>query len=98
MKNTVTFQQFWDAYGLKKDRMGANNAWKRLSAKDKAAAFAGIKAYREDCQRTNYNMMYAVRYLNHRRWEDEISAEEQPSAAQPTPEKKPSVPQEMDLW
>lgn len=66
------FDTFWDAYGLKRDRFAAEPVWKRLSYKDKRAALAGIEPYRSECQRTGVAMMYAVRYLKHRRWEDEI--------------------------
>lgn len=68
----IEFNTFWDAYGLKRDRKAAEGAWKRLSAKDRQAAFDGIHAYREECRRTGVRMMYGQGYLNHRRWEDEI--------------------------
>lgn len=72
---TPDFQTFWDAYALKRDRIAAERAWKRLSVKDQQAAFAGIEAYREDCRRRGINRMYAQGYLNHRRWEDELEPE-----------------------
>ena len=34
---------------------------------------AGIAAYRDDCRRRGISMMYAQGYLNHRRWEDELT-------------------------
>lgn len=64
------FGRFWDAYGRKLDRKAAEGAWRRLSAKDRRAAVAGIAAYREACLRSGVAMMYAQGYLNHRRWED----------------------------
>ena len=67
----ITFSQFWDAYGLKRDKIAAERAWKRLGKRDQRAAFDGIKAYKEDCANHNRMMMYAQGYLNHRRWEDE---------------------------
>lgn len=70
----VTFEQFWNLYGLKRDKIAAERAWKRLSAKDRRAAVDGIKPYREDCANHNRMMMYAQGYLNHRRWEDDFSA------------------------
>ena len=72
------FREFWDAYGLKRDRLAAERAWNRLSARDKAAALAGIPAYREDCRRQGIAMMYGQGYLNHRRWEDEPLASGSP--------------------
>ena len=66
------FQEFWDAYALKRDRMAAERAWRRLSAKDRLAAFAGIASYTADCERRGISRMYAQGYLNHRRWEDDF--------------------------
>ena len=65
------FGDFWDAYGLKRDRIAAERVWNRLSAGDRTAAVAGIPAYREDCRRRGIAMMYGQGYLSHRRWEDE---------------------------
>ena len=45
----VEFTEFWDAYGLKRDRMSADRVWRRMSQKDRRAALAGISAYRETC-------------------------------------------------
>ena len=68
------FKEFWDAYGLKRDRIDAERAWNRLSASDRRAAVAGIGRYREQCRRSGVSMMYGHGYLNHRRWEDEQDA------------------------
>jgi hypothetical protein len=98
------FQGFWDAYGLKRDRIMAERAWRRLSAKDKKAAMAGIPAYREDCLQRGISMMYAQGYLNHRRWEDEMSTQQtQQTHPLPLPgmegsgQKSPQ-PIEMEKW
>lgn len=79
---TPTFEQFWNLYGLKRDKIAAERAWKRLSAKDRRAAVEGIKPYRQDCADHNRMMMYPQGYLNHRRWEDDFSA----------PAQRPSIP------
>lgn len=76
-KTNSDFQAFWDAYALKRDRIAAERAWKRLSTKDQKAAIDGITSYREDCERRGISRMYAQGYLNHRRWEDETEAERQ---------------------
>lgn len=100
---TPTFPEFWDAYGLKRDRMAAEKAFLRLSAKDRLAAFNGIAAYRADCEQRGIRMMYAQGYINHRRWEDEPEAStpasvqyaaipSQPSS--PTPGSQP----DMEIW
>ena len=94
---TPTFPEFWDAYSFKRDRIGAEKAFLRLSAKDRLAAFNGIAAYREDCQRRGVAMKQAQGYINHRRWEDERSPVESvaiPSQPSPTPSKPPK----MDIW
>lgn len=68
-----TFEQFWNLYGIKRDKIAAERAWKRLAAKDRRAAVDGIKSYRQDCTDHNRMMMYPQGYLNHRRWEDDFS-------------------------
>lgn len=80
---TPTFPEFWNAYGLKRDRMAAEKAFLRLSGKDRLAAFNGIAAYRADCEQRGIAMMYAQGYINHRRWEDE-SLSSQPHVASPS--------------
>ena len=77
----ITFTQFWDAYGLKRDKIAAERAWKRLGKRDQLAAFSGIKVYREDCEKNGRMMMYAQGYITHRRWEDEL--EPPPSVSKP---------------
>ena len=81
MIKELDFKMFWDAYGLKRDRIAAERAWKRLSAKDKAAALDGIERYRKDCRTRGISMMYAQGYINHRRWEDEVEEIEDATAA-----------------
>lgn len=73
LSNVPTFQNFWNAYDLKRDRLRAERAWQRLSTADKRNAVAGIAAYREDCDRRGISRMYAQGYLNNRRWEDDFS-------------------------
>lgn len=91
----IDFQTFWNAYGLKRDRIAAERAWKRLSVKEQRAACTGIHAYREDCQRRGIAMMYAQGYLNHRRWED-FSASVSYAAA--TTQPSPTPNDKMELW
>ena len=79
-----SFQDFWDAYALKRDRIAAERAWKHLSAKDQQAAIAGIAAYREDCERRGISRMYAQGYLNHHRWEDELDVSRPAVSSQPS--------------
>lgn len=90
---TTDFQTFWDAYALKRDRIAAERAWKKLTSKDRKAAIDGIDRYKKDCEKRGISRMYAQGYINHRRWEDEEdseTADAQQSAAQekPAPAKK----------
>ena len=79
-KRVPQFRTFWEAYGMKYDRVGAERAWRRLSADDRIAACEGVIAYRERCRVGGVRAMYPQGYLTHRRWEDE-----QPSPALPSP-------------
>ena len=72
-KTDISFKAFWDAYGYKRDRIGARQAWDKLTDRLKRAALAGIPSYRGECHRTGIAMMHPARYLRHRRWEDELS-------------------------
>lgn len=94
---TPTFQIFWDTYSLKRDRIAAERAWNRLSAKDKQAALAGIEPYREECQRRGINRMYAQGYLNHRRWEDDLTPPTDPPSVVRSPLSVVSNPPPTDL-
>lgn len=76
MNKAPTFEEFWNAYGLKRDRIAAERAWNKLNAKDKRAAIAGIAAYKQDCEQRGISRMYGQGYLNHRRWEDDFCAPE----------------------
>ncbi len=69
----VTFEQFWDAYGVKKSKKDAERAWKKLSKADKDAAMKAIPAYQQDCVRCDRQRQYAATYLNKRTFEDDFS-------------------------
>jgi hypothetical protein len=75
MNKAPTFQQFWDAYGLKRDRVAAERAWNRLPVGDKRKAISAVADYTADCARRGVNRMYAQGYINHRRWEDDFSTD-----------------------
>ena len=94
MNKSVSFQEFWDAYGLKRDRVAAERSWNRLGARDRRAALAGIQAYRAACQQHGIAPMYAQGYLNHRRWEDEPA-----DGAPAEPVSRPAADAgRMELW
>ena len=81
MNQAPTFQQFWDAYGLKRDRIAAERAWSRLTAKDKRMAIRAIDDYAADCARRGISRMYAQGYLSHRRFEDDFTAPDKEAQA-----------------
>ena len=72
MRYVISFNDFWNAYALKRDRIRAERAWNRLSSSDKKAAFEGIVRYRSECRHSGVSMMYAQGYITNRRWEDDI--------------------------
>lgn len=89
MNKAPEFSEFHDAYGKaygeKIDRLAAERAWHRLSARDKRAAIAGIQTYADDCRQRGIAMKYPSGYLNLHRWEIEEVGEPQ---AQPATKKR----------
>lgn len=75
MNKAPDFSEFHDAYGRaygrKLDRLAAERAWRRLSARDKRAAIAGIQTYADDCRQRGIAMKYPSGYLTLHRWEIE---------------------------
>ncbi|MBO4499192.1 MAG: hypothetical protein J5732_02935 [Bacteroidaceae bacterium] len=103
MNKAPTFNEFWDAYGLKRNKLKAEPAWNRLTAQEKRAAIAGIPAYRAACQQQGIAMMYPQNYLRDHRWQDETeeasSTNAQVSAS--ATQGKHIAPRELqypDLW
>ena len=100
MNKAPEFSEFHDAYGRsygrKLDRIAAERAWRRLSARDKRAAIAGIQTYADDCRQRGIAMKYPSGYLNLHRWEiEEVGSgteKEQPSEGQLFAQPLPSHP------
>ena len=91
-KNTITpedpklFDEFWDKYAMKLDRIAAIKAWNNLDKDSRRAAIDGIQHYREICETLGVRRMWPQGYLNHRRWEDESpSTDPSPSSLSPDP-------------
>ena len=74
MNKAPNFQQLWDTYALKRDRIAAERAWNKLSAKDKRKAIEAINDYTSDCAQRGISRMYAQGYLSHRRFEDDFTS------------------------
>ena len=69
-----SFDEFWQAYGYKRNKPKAWDAWKKLSKTDRKAALEGLPAYKADCDRFQRPMCHAVTYLHQRRWEDDFNS------------------------
>jgi hypothetical protein len=69
--STITFEKFWEEYGLKKGKIKAQKEWLKTSENDRAKAIAKIKPYKFDCKTHNREMVYPERYLKDRRYDDE---------------------------
>ncbi|HLO92447.1 MAG TPA: hypothetical protein VK172_14880 [Lentimicrobium sp.] len=67
----LSFEAFWNKYEYKVDKQQAEHFWSKMSREDKLAALAGITKYKYRCKLKNTAMIYPVRYLRNRRWEDE---------------------------
>ncbi|MBN1187020.1 MAG: hypothetical protein JXB49_32380 [Bacteroidales bacterium] len=67
----LSFEAFWSKYDYKVDKQQAEKFWNKMTRPDKLAALAGITKYRYGCRLKNTAMIYPVRYLRNRRWEDE---------------------------
>lgn len=65
------FDEFWDKYAMKLDRIAAVRAWNNLDKDLRRAAIDGIQHYRDICEALGIRRMWPQGYLNHRRWEDE---------------------------
>ncbi|PKP26614.1 MAG: hypothetical protein CVU03_03500 [Bacteroidetes bacterium HGW-Bacteroidetes-2] len=66
----LSFESFWNAYNHKVKKVMAENAWKRLSTRDKMNALAGIKSYDNYLKRKGVAKAHPSTYLNQRYWED----------------------------
>lgn len=67
----LSFDTFWDKYGHKVDRIQAEKYWDRMGNEEKLYAICGIAKYKYRCKLKNIAMIYPIRYLRNRRWEDE---------------------------
>lgn len=71
-KTDESFDKFWEAYGYKKSKQSAFNAWKRLSDKDKKKALENIPLYLQDCKRNQRSIQYPATYLNKKTFNDDF--------------------------
>lgn len=66
------FEQFWNAYPIKRDKGKALKAWEKATRRtDTDNILAGATRYREDPNRSDQYTKYAEGWLNGDGWEDE---------------------------
>ena len=65
----LTFEVFWKKYDLKIDKDLALKEWNKMSVSDQIKAYLGIDAYDKYLSKSGEGKIYAVRYLNRRRFE-----------------------------
>jgi hypothetical protein len=67
----LSFENFWEAYDYKVDKIKAQKYWEKMSKVDKALALTGIYKYRNRSIIKGISLVYPERYLKYKRWEDE---------------------------
>lgn len=67
----ASFEEFWEAYRYKHDKLDAEAAYEKLSVTDKIAAIEGIEKYDRWLKHTGIAKKYAVRYLKKKEWLNE---------------------------
>lgn len=65
------FEKFWDAYGKKTGKQDCLKYFKRMSEKDRTAAFGGVSGYIKLTPDIKFRKD-PIRYLTKRVWEDEL--------------------------
>lgn len=69
------FDAFWKAYPKKRDKVDAQEVWRKISPAEIPAIMAGLESWKasDDWKREGGKYIpYAVRFLMKRRWEDEL--------------------------
>lgn len=68
----LTFEMFWNKYGMKVDRKRTLAIWEKLSKSKQVAAYYGIEKYDRYLKRTDWrNKCEPKTYLINERWENE---------------------------
>lgn len=68
LKDTPTFDDFWETYNYKVDRKRAEEKWGKLKDNDKTRALGFIKSYESERAQTGAAKMYAKTYLTNQIW------------------------------
>ena len=68
----ITFEQFWNKYNLKHNRIRAEKLWLKLSDADKVNAYFGLRGYERHLMLNTWKTKAeADTYLKNRYWENE---------------------------
>lgn len=70
VKQDVTWEGFYEAYGYKQGKAKGEKAWNRLSKADRLRAVHYISTYERDLIIKPRAKLYPATYLNQRKWED----------------------------
>jgi hypothetical protein len=69
----VTFEMFWQRFGLKRNKLHAEKLWEKLRKTEQVEAWHRIEAYDKYCKKNAhwYQRMYPDTWLRGRQWESE---------------------------
>lgn len=73
VSSCYSFSEFWDDYGKKKNRPRCEKIYAKISEIDRAAIKAQLPAYIDSTLDIQFRM-YPEKYLNGKRWLDEITS------------------------
>ena len=65
----INFEDFWNKYNFKRDRVNAEKEWNKLNEEERSKAYNYISRYKSNLGTTA--MVYACRYLKYKRWDDQ---------------------------
>lgn len=71
---TVTFDMFWNNYGIKRNRLRCTKVWEKMSNIEQIACFYSIQSYRKFLAKQENRwrtQMEPDTYLRERAWENE---------------------------
>lgn len=67
----LSFESFWEIYGLKHKKELAIKAWNKLTEAEKIKCFLNIKNYKNWLAKTGQAQAHLVTWLNQKRFNDE---------------------------
>lgn len=67
----LSFEAFWNLWGLKIKKEHSEKAWNKLSEADKIKCFLSLKKYESHLKQTGQAKAHLVTWLNQKRYNDE---------------------------